>query len=71
MLYSFLPIALVILGAAALSAHEFFATLDREMEDQPLQPELAWANNRPDIRNVSCVWAVSGGGDDFSMPAMA
>jgi hypothetical protein len=66
MLYSFLPIALIILGAAALSAHEFFATLDREIEETP---EPAWANNRPDLQNVSCVWTVCGseaGGPAFA-----
>jgi hypothetical protein len=68
MLYSFLPIALVVLGAAALSAHEFFATLDREID---ALPEPAWANNRPDVRNVSCVWAVCGGDADLSSPAFA
>jgi hypothetical protein len=66
MLISFVPFAIFFVGAGMLVAREYWVKLGEEEAEQ--MELMTWANNRPDIRNVSCVWTV---GDDAGLPAFA
>ena len=70
MLISFLPFAMFFVGAGALVAREYWAKLGQEAAEE-LEMETAWANNRPDIRNVSCIWTVGEADAGLPMPAFA